>query len=222
MSEVKTIYDIYHEILNGERKRFPEQTWNQTDSKETLVKLARYIMLDLLKFNRDDVIGQVTLVFLQKYRICGAMRKNYASTAAFIQDCFPEWDIKPWELRVGVPKGYWNENIAIEATKWLIEEILDWDLETVQNEISNSYFYKNNLGGMLMTLKIGAIDAVVLTYPEYDWSYLKDRRGYKITPAQAIEIRKLHKEGVSQHELARWFECDVVSIFCCVHRKTFK
>lgn len=64
-----------------------------------------------------------------------------------ILDAFPLWDIKPWELkRSRVPRSYWTNEAAAEATKWLIEENLDWSLEQVSRQLAKSSFFKNNLG----------------------------------------------------------------------------
>lgn len=222
--QTKTIIEIYHDVLSEERTYFPMYTWDQPDSKEQLIKLARYIMLEMLQMNRQDVLEQINLEFLTKHKIGSAVRRCYKKEICnFVNECFPEWEVKPWEFKkTCVPVAYWNEETMTAATKWLINDVLKWDLEKVQNEISNSYFHDNNLGGMLRTLNVGAMDAVVLSYPEHDWTYLKERRGYKITDKQALEIRRMYSDGTNMYELARLYNVNPTSIFYIIHNLTFK
>lgn len=63
-----------------------------------------------------------------------------------------------------VPKNYWTLDKAILATKWLIDNVLNWDLEKVFKKITNIHFIENNLGGLLKCLNIGAKTLVKETY----------------------------------------------------------
>lgn len=103
-----------------------------------------------------------------------------------------------------------------------MEEKLQWDLNKVSREISNSFFHDKNLGGMLRKRKVGVAQMIMKAYPDHDWNYLKEREGYRITPNQAGEIRALHNKGYNQRELSRMYKCDPVTVFNIVHCRAFK
>ena len=220
----KTIIEIYEEVLSGERQVFPPHTWSTSTSRSDLIKVIRYLILEKLEMSRDALLEVAYLKFWYKHRLGGAIRKiSKQDTRAFIIECFPEWNIKYWEFKIAkTPVHYWRDETLVAATKWLIEDVLEWDLDKVQNEISNLYFHQNGLGGMLQTMNVGAVDAVIKAYPNHDWTYLKERRGYKLTHQQAQKIRVEYEQGVSMNELARWYDVTVASIFDVIHNKTFK
>lgn len=216
--------DIFEDVLHGKLIRFPIGTWYYKDNKEILISLVRYVVLDKLKWNRDEFCQKFCLKVIKQYKLNGGFAKVYKRNIyPLVTDSFPEWDIKPWEMESSrVPIYYWTKETAAEATKWLIETRLKWSLEKVSKNISNSTFLNNGLGGMLRTMKLSVPELVGLAYPNYDWDYLKNRRGYVLTIDQVREIRRLHSEGYSLHEMSRIYSCDVVLIFNVVHCITFK
>lgn len=220
----KSIYEIHDEVLTGQLSRFPPRTWDQTDSKEQYIKLVRRMVLERLELGRERFCELFSMNLLVQWKLnSGFMALYKRNIRPLVTDAFPEWGIRPWELQKSrVPASYWNKQTCIEATRWLIVERLGWKPERVEREIAKSHFKEHHLAGMLQVLKIGAADAVMLAYPERDWTYLKERRGYRITPEQAADIRRLHGEGRRQRELARIYECDPISIHSIVHGRTFK
>lgn len=215
---------MYEAVLNNELSRFPLSTWDHSDSKDTLIKLTRYLVLDKFKWNRNQFCENFCLTIIAKYKLNGGFGKLYQRNIyPYITDCFPEWEIKEWELKKSrVPVNFWDEDNAISACKWLIEEKLKWSLDEVSKNISNTIFRNNNLDGMLRTLKLPITELITKAYPDHDWTYLKERQGYKITSKQANEIRKMYQEGYNQRELSRKYKCNPVTIFNIVHNKTFK
>lgn len=226
MSEVKDIFTIYNEVLNGNLSRFPLHTWNHPrESKETLIKLIRYIILEKNQWDRKKFCENFCYKIIVESRLNTGFMKVYSRNIfPLVTDAFPEWDIKAWELEKSrVPAYFWSEDTAAKATKWLIEERLEWSLDKVQNKISNTHFIDNNLGGMIRTLKIGAVDAVVMSYPHHDWTYLIDRAGYVLTKNDAQEIRDLYASGkISQRQIAIKFNISPSQIHLVIKDKIFK
>lgn len=226
MKEIEDIYTIHKLVLSGALVRFPEKTWSQPqEAKFTLIKLTRHTVIEKLKWERSDFCNQFCLAVIKKYRLNGGFGKVYnRNIFPFVTEAFPEWEVRPWELRKSrVPAYFWNNKTAVEATRWLVEEVLKWDLEKAQNEIANSHFHKNNLGGMLRTLKIGAVEAVTMAYPDYDWTYLKERSGYVLTMKQAQEIREVFASGtINQRQIAKKFGTDPSRVNLIIKNKIFK
>lgn len=222
MSDLITIYE---EVLSGRRIQFPLDTWNQADSKITLIKLIRYVVLEKLQWDREQFCSQFCLNIIARFRLNTGFNKVYKRNIyPLISESFPEWNIKPWEMRKSrVPVHFWTKETAIAATKWLIEEQLQWDLKKVSRDISRAYFFQHHLGGMLRIFQISIPEIIAAAYPGYDWTYLKERHGYKLTLSQATEIRRLYNKGVfNQCQLAARFNVDPATINLIVKNKSFR
>lgn len=215
---------IYEEVLSGKRKQFPLDTWNQTDSKAALIKLVRYVVLEKLQWDREQFCARFCLKIIAQFRLNTGFNKVYKRNIyPLISEAFPEWIIKPWEMRKSrVPAHFWTKQTATTATKWLIEEKLHWDFKKVSRDISRTYFFQYHLGGMLRTTDISIPEIIAATYPDYDWTYLKERHGYKLTFSQAEEIRRLYNEGVlNQRQIAQKFSVDPSQVYLIVKNKSF-
>lgn len=66
---------------------------------------------------------------------------------AAISMSFPEYSFKPWQFNC--KKNFWNEETAIELTKWLIEkEMIEKGIKNI-SEVSPKIYYKNGVGEVL-------------------------------------------------------------------------
>lgn len=73
-------------------------------------------------------------------------------------------DIKEWQV---FKVSKWNEEKAVQAIKWLIEEKLNWNHEQIYNNLSVSIFYEYNLGGLLSKFcNHSPLKAINLAYPD--------------------------------------------------------
>lgn len=216
MPQVKDIYAIYEEILSGELKQFPQSTWSlPEEAKSTLLKLVRYLVHERFQWDRQDFCNDFCLRTIISYRLNTGFLKVYKRNIfPLVTDAFPDWKINAWEMRKSrVPARFWTEKTTIEATRWLIENRLVWSLSKVQTNISNSHFLNNNLGGMLRTMKVGAVDSIVLSYPGHDWMYLIERAGYKLTGEDKRAIENLLKENqFNQRQIANAFEISPATV----------
>lgn len=212
----KDIIEIHNDVLSGKLSRFPLDTWtNKKECKANLLKLIRHTVNERLKWNREEFCQSFCLQVIVEFRLNGGFARAYnRNIYPLITDAFPEWNIRAWELsKSRVPAEFWTKETGIAATKWLVEERLQWSLEKVQRDISNSHFLKNNLGGLLRTLDTGAISMILLAYPNHDWTYLIERAGYKLTKAQVREIKLLLREGIySQRKIAQMFNTEPSTI----------
>lgn len=55
-------------------------------------------------------------------------------------------NFKEWQIFI---VSRWDKDKVVEAVKWLIEDELKWDLDTVYNKLTAKVFYENDLGGLL-------------------------------------------------------------------------
>ena len=85
---------------------------------------------------------------------------------------------RQWEFKY-IGKKYWSKERGLEATKWLIEEKLNFDEEDIKDKLSANLFRDNGLGGMLyICFNNSPYEAINSTYPnKYK---IEEFRGYKL------------------------------------------
>lgn len=54
MKEV-SIEDIYQEILDGKRNRFPPNTWKEDIDNKMARRVLTYLLNSILKWNKEDI-----------------------------------------------------------------------------------------------------------------------------------------------------------------------
>lgn len=227
MNKEFDMISIYKSVLNGHLKRFPPETWNPFKSGyDHAHRSFRYLILELLKWEREDFCRNINMKTIQKYRLNGAFSGLYERNIyPFVTASFPEWEIKPWELEKSrVPKNYWNEETAREAVRWLIEEKLNWNKGQVERNLSASIFEKYNLGGLLQLMfQRSPYLAVSNAYPDQDWSMKKELRGYRLTNEETEKIREMHDSGeYSQRYIAKEFGLSPANVCLIVNNKSRK
>lgn len=131
------IIDLYSKILSGEIHRFPNGTWEKSESgKRGFIRCFRWLVLTKLNMSKDQIIKQTRCQqFFTKYKLATPYA-TYANSSYYsvLTLCFPEWEILPWELS-RVPSGFYDsEDNRRWVLRWLAfdklklttkEEVLD-------------------------------------------------------------------------------------------------
>ena len=82
-----------------------------------------------------------------------------------INHTYPE-AFKRWEIGNHVRNDYWTKEEGILATKWLIEEKLNWNEIDIRKNFNKQIFVDNNLYGMLQACFCSSpYKALNSTYP---------------------------------------------------------
>lgn len=136
--------------------------WN----KETAIQATKWMIEEKLGWTNEDVCNNLDKETFENNGLRGMINHVYGgSPYAALNSAYPGL-YKPWELKY-VPMGYWNEENAIQATKWLIEEKLCWNHEEVSKNISQRTFKQNGLWGMLRCIYGGSpYKALKNAYPD--------------------------------------------------------
>jgi hypothetical protein len=136
--------------------------WNE----ETSIDAVKWMIEEKLKWSDDDVKRNLTQKVFNNNNLGGMLATLYKNSPfVAINTAYPG-KFKPWELKQTL-SGYWNKETAIAATKWMIEEKLNWSDDEVRKKLSNKVFYENNLCGMLkIVFNNSAIQAIKATYPK--------------------------------------------------------
>lgn len=122
----------------------PHNYWNEETAKESII----WLLEEKLKWTDEDIRKNLSRKIFRENGLGGMFSMFFNnSTYAAINCVYPD-RFKPWELKQA-PKGFWNEETAKEASKWLFEEKLKWTDEEICEKLTPNVFKENGLGGML-------------------------------------------------------------------------
>ena len=177
MKETKSIVDLYKEVLSGERGRFPDDTWMY---KENAIPVVKYLIEERLKWNEEEVYTKLDKNVFTEAKLYGMLLTCFnGSTYAALEAAYPGVYV-PWRLKSKL-RGYWNQQTASDATKWLVEHKLKWSKREVLKNISHDTFVDNGLGGMLdMCFGGSPYKALEVVYPGMykPWEFAYVPKGY--------------------------------------------
>ncbi|WP_242290050.1 DUF4046 domain-containing protein [Bacillus cereus group sp. BfR-BA-01319] len=116
-----TIEEIYQEILDGKRSRFPSNTWRWDENNEMAKRVTRYLLTEILNWNEEEIKQNWNVSLIAKYRLRGVLQHRYENSPyAMINDLYPN-QFKEWEFKM-TPLNFWTKNKALQLLKWTIEE----------------------------------------------------------------------------------------------------
>ncbi|MDR5046707.1 DUF4046 domain-containing protein [Bacillus thuringiensis] len=116
-----TIEEIYLEILDGKRSRFPSNTWRWDENNEMAKRVTRYLLTEILNWNEEEIKQNWNVSLIAKYRLRGVLQHRYENSPyAMINDLYPN-QFKEWEFKM-TPLNFWTKNKALQLLKWTIEE----------------------------------------------------------------------------------------------------
>ncbi|KFM95066.1 hypothetical protein D0U04_26700 [Bacillus clarus] len=139
-----TIEEIYQEILDGKRNRFPTHTWSVDVNGELAKRVTKYLIEKVLKWDTDDIKTGWNQKLIMKFRLTGTLHVAYhGSPYAMLNDLYPG-RFKEWELKVA-PLGFWTKEKALEALRWTIEEKEQLTDEQIKNLYNINWLAKKGL-----------------------------------------------------------------------------
>lgn len=99
-----TPIDVYKLVASGKLKKFP----NHYLDMEAIKEISRYVILDIYHFTKEDICKKINQPFLSKNYMGGFARRFEYDTLGFVNYCFPEFNIKGWEM-VKVKPEFWED-----------------------------------------------------------------------------------------------------------------
>ena len=115
------IEQIYQEVLDGKRRRFPPYTWSDDQDNILAKRVIKYLIEKVLKWNKKQIVSNWKEKLIIQYKLGGLLSVKYnGSPYAMINDAYPDY-FKEWEFKM-TPLNYWTKPKALEALKWTIEE----------------------------------------------------------------------------------------------------
>lgn len=116
-----TIEEIYQEILDGKRKRFPPNTWKEDLDNKLARRVITYLLHSILKWDKEDIRKKWNTQLLVKYKLRGLLKHRYENSPfKAINDLYPS-EFKEWEFGM-TPLNFWTKEKALTILRWMIEE----------------------------------------------------------------------------------------------------
>jgi len=142
---------IYDSILNGKRKCLPNGVYLNVNNKITIF---RYLINDILQWNRKDICDNINTNTLKKYKIDSMIVDGVITLYDLLTLTFPNYELKKWELKKS-SVGEWNDESVSDALSWLRERLYkDKNIDNIN--YAGTYSFKNlldeyNFNGLCVT-----------------------------------------------------------------------
>lgn len=147
------VVSFYQKLLKGDISRLPNMI---SKNKNYSLILLKYLFKDILKCKtKIDVCEKFNGKTINKYKLQGVINKNFNSIFEPIQLLFPQYNIKPWELKYGNIHGMYNsDKNKKECIEWFLNNLIKD--KCINNyidiiKIDNIYelFQKYSINGLL-------------------------------------------------------------------------
>ncbi|MES5896791.1 hypothetical protein [Bacillus cereus group sp. RP43] len=139
-----SIEEIYQEILEGKRTRFPAGTWSEDQDKEAAERVTRYLIEEVLNWNAEDLKKGWNQKLIIDNKLAGVLSLVFnGSPYAMLNQVYPN-KFKEWEFK-STPMNFWTEEKGLEALEWTIEEKETLTSEQIIRTYGYQWLLKNKL-----------------------------------------------------------------------------
>jgi hypothetical protein len=142
-----SIIEIYKEVLEGKKDRFPKNFWNNEGEQKAEI-VFKYLFNEVLKWDNKKILKDFNYAVVSKYKLTFVLEKFYnKSIHELLLKLYPKLilgvskeiiiDIYKQVLngkRKRFPKYFWDykgEEKSEIIFKYLFEEVLKWDGERI-------------------------------------------------------------------------------------------
>lgn len=135
---------MYNSVLNNEVERINNGIFTTKNSDKYIKIIIKHLINNILKWNREDIINNYNGKILNDYKIIVSKSLNGYNYFEVLSLSFPEFDIKPWELKASSSGcNYWkNKDNINNALDWFKNKLLiDKNINNI-NEAKHCGFRK--------------------------------------------------------------------------------
>jgi len=129
---------MYDSLLNNAINTFTKGLFKCSSSRNYFIILLKYLVNNILKWNREDICKKYCSDILKKYKLAGASVCTDIGAFEILRLSFPLYDIKPWELINS--SCDWNEENIKEIKPW-IKNVLkkDYNINNIKEAGTHSF-----------------------------------------------------------------------------------
>ncbi|MEB3057545.1 DUF4046 domain-containing protein [Bacillus pseudomycoides] len=203
------IEDIYQEILDGKRSRFPANTWKEDEDNEMARRVTKYLIETILKWDEEEIRQNWNTPLLVKYRLRGLLKHRYNNSPyRAIDDLYPD-HFKEWEFGM-TPLNFWTKEKALTILKWTIEEKENLSKEKLLKLYGKKWLEQNKLSAPLTMYWNGSPYAMINDlYPkqfkEWEFSMTPNKFWTKEKALEALKWTIEEKEKLTTKQLLEFY-----------------
>lgn len=206
--------EVYECILSGSIKQFP----HNYVSMETAPKLMRYVFLERKKYTREQICNITSEEMINEH--LRSLKKHISFFYELISVSFPEYDIKPWELKA-VPNNFWHKKDNRKDYMYWLCDKYDIDYKSKYDlRLITAVLLDENYGSRVIR-NTGGIYNLIMEFSGTnftEWEVCKINSWTKDLKNQAVIWLLESKLNFTKSEIVLWNESDIrkylkVSIF---------
>ncbi len=135
------IITLYPNIKEWELKTVRPNYWNYETGKDA----TRWLIEEKLLLSKDNIKNKLSCELFIKNGLSGMLQTCFNNSPFLaINSIYPN-EFREWELP-NVPREYWNnKQNRINATKWLIEDVLKFSIDDIKSKLSSTHYKINGL-----------------------------------------------------------------------------
>lgn len=184
--------EIFHMVLSGELKRYPNGFWVPPFGITYAVNILKYVIEDILKWNDNDIIEKYDINLFKKYKLRGLLANIFNNSPfealnAVYPNRFHAWQLNKKPLR------YWkDEKNVIEVVKHVYED----ELGVVNTEKiydirdHKGIFDKYGIRAIPRIQNKSIHEIIIMAYPELCESGFHKRSNSFYTVENQLEVLK--------------------------------
>jgi len=215
VSEDQVAEETYKEVLSGNRQKFPKFFWidDGIANLHHAKVVTRYLIEDILKWNRDDVIRKFSSELLKKYKLYGMLSSVFGNSAmSVLENAYPgEYD--PKEMQETFAR---HDDKILEREKLRLRKICEGlshdEIVTLYN---NAFFVKNRFVSIIQGEKIninkfqlldaafpGEFQECEFTVPKGHWESKKNRQKATLWLMEKVGTQALKRQHFTDNGLS--------------------
>ncbi|MDR5024114.1 DUF4046 domain-containing protein [Bacillus thuringiensis] len=204
------IEEIFQEILDGKRFRFPPNTWKGDNSIELARRVTKYLIEEKLKWDEQDIKQNWSTPLIVKSRLRGLVKQVYQNSPfKMLDDAYPN-HFKEWELNM-TPLNFWTKEKALEVLQYVIEEKENLSRYELLDVYGQKWLSQQKLGSPLRVLWEGSPYAMINDlYPgvfkEWQFQMVPNKFWTKEKAREALRWTIEEKEKISQKKLIKIYD----------------
>lgn len=204
------IEEIFQEILDGKRFRFPPNTWKGDNSIELARRVTKYLIEEKLKWDEQDIKQNWSTPLIVKCRLRGLVKQVYQNSPfKMLDDAYPNY-FKEWELNM-TPLNFWTKEKALEVLQYVIEEKENLSRYELLDVYGQKWLSQQKLGSPLRVLWEGSPYAMINDlYPgvfkEWQFQMVPNKFWTKEKAIEALRWTIEEKEKISQKKLIKIYD----------------
>lgn len=146
------MYSVINSVFPGELEEWELENHKVTWTTEKIKKAIIWIVEVKYKWSEDEVRQFINRNIFYKNGLRAVLKHYNYDIEAALNSVYPS-TYKIWQLKSQYKFDYWDKDTIATATRWVIQEKLKWNEETVIKRLDKDILMRHGLGSPLKKFK---------------------------------------------------------------------